>query len=114
MTGAPLVDEGTFANWLFRFTSASVLRLAVRVWLGYQWLNAGYQKIWGSEKIGFWYGGVAGVYGFAKTGVAANSHPYGCRRLRLVGNVPAQPHHAELGLDRRSRCLSASLLSVSA
>jgi uncharacterized membrane protein YphA (DoxX/SURF4 family) len=42
-----------FANWLFRFAYASVLWLAVRVWLGYQWLNAGYQKIWGSEKMGF-------------------------------------------------------------
>jgi hypothetical protein len=91
-----------------------VLWLSIRVWLGYQWLNAGYQKIWDSEKMGFWYGGGAGVYGFAKTGVAANSHPYGCRRLRLVGSVPAQFHHTELGLDRRSWCPSANLLSVSA
>jgi hypothetical protein len=28
-----------------------------RLWLGYGWLNAGYQKPWGSEKAQFWNGG---------------------------------------------------------
>jgi len=27
--------------------------------------------------MGFWYGGGAGVYGFARAGVAADSQPYG-------------------------------------
>jgi hypothetical protein len=35
----------------------SVLWLVARPWLGYEWLNAGYQKLWGSEKAGFWNGG---------------------------------------------------------
>jgi thiosulfate dehydrogenase [quinone] large subunit len=61
------------ADWLYRSNYASVLWLALRIWLGYQWLNAGYQKIWGSEKAFFWNGGGAGVYGFAKAGVAANT-----------------------------------------
>lgn len=65
------------ADWLFRSNYASVLWLVVRIWLGYQWFNAGYQKIWGSERMGFWFGGGAGVFGFAKSGVAANSTPYG-------------------------------------
>jgi thiosulfate dehydrogenase [quinone] large subunit len=65
------------ADWLFRSNYASVLWLVVRVWLGYQWLNAGYQKVWGSEKMVFWYGGGAGVYGFAKSGVTANATPMG-------------------------------------
>lgn len=43
--------------------------LAVRLVLGYWWLNAGYQKIWGSEKAAFWFGGGAGVKGFATAGV---------------------------------------------
>ena len=65
------------ADWLFRSNYASVIWLVVRMWLGYQWLNAGYQKIWGSEKMFFWNGNGAGVYGFAKSGVAANAGPMG-------------------------------------
>jgi thiosulfate dehydrogenase [quinone] large subunit len=64
-------------DWLFRSNYASVIWLVVRLWLGYQWLDAGYQKIWGSEKMVFWYGGGAGVYGFAKAGVSANQTPMG-------------------------------------
>lgn len=62
-----------FADWLFRSRAASVIWLAVRLLLGYWWLNAGYQKIWGSEKAGFWFGGGAGVKGFATAGVAGSA-----------------------------------------
>src|SRR5208283_5382100 len=64
-------------DWLFRSSAASWIWLVARCWLGYQWFNAGYQKIWGSEKLGFWYNGGAGVYGFAKAGVVANHTPDG-------------------------------------
>jgi thiosulfate dehydrogenase [quinone] large subunit len=47
--------------------------LVVRLWLGYQWLNAGYQKIWGSERAVFWFGGGAGVKGFATAGVVGST-----------------------------------------
>jgi thiosulfate dehydrogenase [quinone] large subunit len=60
------------ADWLFRSKPASVLWLAARVWLGYGWLNAGYQKLWGSEKAAFWNGAGAGVKGFATAGVAGS------------------------------------------
>ena len=40
------------ANWLFRSKAASIVWLIARLWLGYEWLNAGYQKIWGSETAG--------------------------------------------------------------
>src|ERR1019366_4955818 len=53
------------SDWLFRSSAASLIWLVVRVWLGYQWANAGYQKIWGSEKSAFWFGGGAGVKRFA-------------------------------------------------
>jgi thiosulfate dehydrogenase [quinone] large subunit len=43
------------------------------MWLGYQWMNAGYQKIWGSERALFWFGGGAGVKGFASAGVAGSA-----------------------------------------
>jgi thiosulfate dehydrogenase [quinone] large subunit len=62
-----------FADWLFRSKAASVLWLVARLWLGYEWLNAGYQKLWGSEKSAFWYGGGAGVKGFATAGVAGSA-----------------------------------------
>lgn len=59
------------ADWLYRSRVASVLWLVARVWLGYGWLNAGYQKIWGAESAGFWSSG-AGVKGFAIAGVAGS------------------------------------------
>jgi thiosulfate dehydrogenase [quinone] large subunit len=62
-----------FADWLFRSRAASVIWLAVRLVLGYWWLNAGYQKIWGSEKAGFWFGGGGGVKGFATAGVLGSA-----------------------------------------
>jgi len=65
----PPREHLTVADWLFRSAAASVIWLVVRVWLGWQWLHAGYEKIWGSEKLGFWYGGSA-VKGFAAGGVA--------------------------------------------
>lgn len=70
---SPRTGNLKVTDWLYRSNYASVLWLAVRIWLGYQWLNVGYQKIWGSEKAFFWNGGGAGVYGFAKGGVAANT-----------------------------------------
>ena len=62
-----------FTDWLFRSRAASVIWLAVRLVLGYWWINAGYQKIWGSEKAGFWFGGGAGVKGFATAGVLGSA-----------------------------------------
>jgi thiosulfate dehydrogenase [quinone] large subunit len=61
------------SDWLYRSHEASVLWLVVRLWLGYQWLNAGYQKIWGSEHAAFWFGGGAGVKGFATAGVLGST-----------------------------------------
>jgi thiosulfate dehydrogenase (quinone) large subunit len=68
-------DQGMlrFPGWLYRSHSASVLWLVVRLWLGYQWLNAGYQKVWGSEHSVFWFGNGAAVKGFATAGVAGSA-----------------------------------------
>jgi thiosulfate dehydrogenase [quinone] large subunit len=51
----------------------SAIWLLVRLWLGYQWANTGYQKIWGSERSAFWFGGGAGVKGFATAGVLGST-----------------------------------------
>jgi thiosulfate dehydrogenase [quinone] large subunit len=62
-----------FADWLFRAKAASVLWLTVRLWLGYEWLNAGYQKIWGSESAVFWnHDGIA-VKGYAAAAIAGSA-----------------------------------------
>jgi thiosulfate dehydrogenase [quinone] large subunit len=61
------------ADWLYRSRAASVLWLVARLWLGYGWVSAGYQKLWGSEKAVFWNGGGAGVKGFATAGVAGST-----------------------------------------
>jgi len=68
----PATERLGLADWLFRSQAASIVWLVARFWLGYQWANAGYQKIWGSERLGFWYNNGAGVKGFATGGVAAS------------------------------------------
>ena len=63
-----------FADWLYRSTCRQCASgSCVRLVLGYWWLNAGYQKIWGSEKAAFWFGGGAGVKGFATAGVLGSA-----------------------------------------
>jgi thiosulfate dehydrogenase [quinone] large subunit len=61
------------ADWFYRSKTASVLWLVARLWLGYGWVNAGYQKLWGSEKAAFWNGAGAGVKGFATAGVTGST-----------------------------------------
>src|ERR1700721_499396 len=74
-TSGTMPDEGRNlrgAAWPSRPRAASVLWLVARLWLGYGWLNAGYQKLWGSGKAAFWNGGGAGVKGFATAGVTGS------------------------------------------
>jgi thiosulfate dehydrogenase [quinone] large subunit len=75
MDGVSAAPTGNLrmADWLYRSKAAGLLWLVARLWLGYEWLNAGYQKLWGSEKAGFWTGGGAGVKGFATAGVAGSA-----------------------------------------
>jgi thiosulfate dehydrogenase [quinone] large subunit len=62
-----------FSDWLYRSKMASGIWLVARLWLGYEWLNAGYQKLFGAEKAAFWNGGGAAVKGFATAGVAGSA-----------------------------------------
>jgi thiosulfate dehydrogenase [quinone] large subunit len=71
--GGPDVETLSVPAWLYRSHAASVLWLAVRLWLGYEWLNAGYQKIWGSEHSAFWFGNGVAVKGFATAGVLGSA-----------------------------------------
>jgi thiosulfate dehydrogenase [quinone] large subunit len=74
-SGTPPGDRRNLrvADWFYRSRAASVIWLIARLWLGYGWLNAGYQKLWGSEKAAFWNGGGAGVKGFATAGVTGST-----------------------------------------
>jgi thiosulfate dehydrogenase [quinone] large subunit len=73
--GTPEASRGNLrlADWFYRSRTASVLWLVARIWLGYGWLNAGYQKVRGSEKAVFWNGAGAGVKGFATAGVTGSA-----------------------------------------
>ena len=73
MLEAPGGTTLRFPDWLYRSHEASLLWLVVRLWLGYQWVNAGYQKIWGAERSAFWFGNGLGVKGFATAGVAGSA-----------------------------------------
>ena len=52
---------------------ASVAWLAVRVWVGIMWIQAGVAKVWGAENPAFLHNNGAGVAGFAGHGAAAYS-----------------------------------------
>src|SRR5580700_6035289 len=60
-----------FVGWLRESKIASVAWLAVRVWLGIMWIQAGVAKVWGAENPAFLHNNGAGVAGFAAHGVPA-------------------------------------------
>ncbi|HUZ09345.1 MAG TPA: DoxX family membrane protein [Acidimicrobiales bacterium] len=81
-SGAPMGQDGIleaptgnlrFADWLYRSKAAGVLWLVARLWLGYEWLNAGYQKLWGAENSGFWNNSGAAVKGYAAAGITGSA-----------------------------------------
>lgn len=60
-------------SWLRESKLASVAWLAVRVWVGIMWIQAGVAKVWGAENPAFMHNNGAGVAGFAGHGTAAYS-----------------------------------------
>lgn len=60
-------------NWLRTSRYAAVAWLAVRVWVGIMWIEAGWAKIFGAENAAFLHNNGAGVAGFAAHGAAAYS-----------------------------------------
>jgi thiosulfate dehydrogenase [quinone] large subunit len=47
------IEEPKFARYLFTSTNAAWIWLVVRLYFGYEWLHAGYEKVTGTEG-GFW------------------------------------------------------------
>jgi thiosulfate dehydrogenase (quinone) large subunit len=58
-------------EWLKQSKGAAVVWLAMRVWLGIMWIQAGWAKVWGAENSAFLHHDGAGVAGFAAHGKAA-------------------------------------------
>jgi thiosulfate dehydrogenase (quinone) large subunit len=69
---AERTTPGVF-GWLRQSKIASVAWLAVRVWVGIMWIEAGVSKVWGAENPAFLHNNGAGVAGFAGHGAAAYS-----------------------------------------
>ncbi|MGD0594662.1 MAG: DoxX family protein [Acidimicrobiales bacterium] len=72
MLGNP-ADRSTHAvlKWLGESKLMAIGWLAVRVWLGIMWMQAGWAKLWGAENAFFLHHNGAGVAGFAAHGVPA-------------------------------------------
>src|SRR5262245_25120578 len=47
------IEEPGFARWLFASRSAAWIWLVARVWLGWQWFTAGWDKVTGTTATGF-------------------------------------------------------------
>ena len=60
-------------TWLRQSKIASVAWLAVRVWIGIMWFQAGWSKVFGAENPSFLHNNGAAVAGFAGHGTAAYS-----------------------------------------
>jgi hypothetical protein len=88
-------------DWFFRSRAASLIWLAILLVLGYWWLNADYQKIWGSEKAGFSFGSGAGVKGFATAGVLGSATGKGGASY---GHRDRSVHPGELRGRSNRRC----------
>ena len=58
-------------TWALRSRTLAVVWLAMRVWLGIMWMQAGWAKIWGAENSAFLHHNGAGVAGFATHGSSA-------------------------------------------
>src|SRR5439155_1937301 len=80
-------EEPRFAKWLFNSTAASWIWLVARVWLGYQWAHAGWEKITGTEAahwytwhFGYttdsWMRSSSGLKGFAAYAATQSGKPF--------------------------------------
>ncbi len=58
-------------EWMKESKILAVGWLAIRVWLGVMWIQAGWAKLWGGENAAFLHHNGAGVAGFAAHGTPA-------------------------------------------
>jgi thiosulfate dehydrogenase (quinone) large subunit len=60
-------------TWVLHSRALAVVWLAMRVWLGIMWIQAGWAKLWGAENSAFLHHDGSGVAGFATHGTSAYS-----------------------------------------
>jgi thiosulfate dehydrogenase (quinone) large subunit len=70
-------EEPKLARWLFASRPAAVIWLVARLYLGYEWLKAGWDKVFGAGSDAWMKSGVAvkGFSQFASTQLTKGDHP---------------------------------------
>ena len=97
--GTRYIPEGRVAGWLYGTTAAAWIWLVVRLYLGYEWINAGWPKLFGSEHAA-WRGSGAAVKGYltyASTQLSKGDHPavaYGWYKSFLDWVVSSGAYHS--------------------
>jgi thiosulfate dehydrogenase [quinone] large subunit len=69
------VGEAAWARWLFASKAAAWIWLVVRVWLGYEWLHAAYEKINTTAARTAWWDSGAAIKSIASSALAASKLP---------------------------------------
>jgi thiosulfate dehydrogenase [quinone] large subunit len=80
--GSVYIEEPTFAKWLFGSSAAGWIWLIARIWLGWEWLQAGWSKLFGGNITWrFWNWGDAaysltgdGNIGWVRSGTVEGQH----------------------------------------
>jgi thiosulfate dehydrogenase [quinone] large subunit len=91
-TAPPTRPTSHALTWVLHSRALAVVWLAMRVWLGIMWLQAGWAKLWGAENSAFLHHDGAGVAGFATHGTSA----YTWWHSILTGAVV--PHSGPIGV----------------
>jgi thiosulfate dehydrogenase [quinone] large subunit len=68
------VEEAPWARWLFASKAAAWIWLVARVWLGYEWLHGGWEKVFGPGRAAWMENGKA-LQGFAAGAIEASKEP---------------------------------------
>jgi len=83
MSNTVTIEEPRAAKWLFNSSYAAFIWLVLRVWIGYQWLHAGWEKITGTDggwHFAFgatsWLRTSAGLKGFAAYALTNAGKPH--------------------------------------
>ena len=102
-----------FADWLYRSSAASVIWLAVRLVLGYWWLNAGLPEDLGQRESVLLVWRRSRGEGIRHGRSRRIDRRQRWRQLRLVGRLPAQLRRPERLVDRANSSPSVRWQSVS-
>ena len=68
------IEEPPVSRWLFGSVQAAPIWLVARLWLGYEWLHSGWERVFGEGSDAWMNGGVA-LESFANGAIAASEEP---------------------------------------